>query len=314
MLRVLFALLAVPLAFAAAAADHRKLVDLAAAGNGVINLDSNTYDLVTAPDRNWSVAIQLTALDPKRRCAPCRQFDSTWKAVAAAWTKTPKEQRNYHFFATLDFDNGHTVFQKLGLTSAPVVYVYPPAEGPRVPAGGKTAPSKYDFPHGFEAKPLAEYISKHTPVPIPYREPIDWSRYLTFAVSSLSVLLVLRYIAPVLQNRWAWAVVTILTCLVMTSGFMFTRIRNAPYTGGDGNWIAGGYSNQFGQEVHVLAFIYGLLGVAFLMLTVVIPNQASPSRQRIQIYLWTVVIMIVYSILVSLFRVKNRGYPFKLFL
>jgi hypothetical protein len=71
MLRVLLTLLAVPLALAAAA-DHRKLVDLAAAGNGVINLDSSTYDLVTAPDRNWSVAIQLTALDSKRRCAPCR--------------------------------------------------------------------------------------------------------------------------------------------------------------------------------------------------------------------------------------------------
>ena len=71
----------------------------------------------------------------------------------------------------------------------------------------------------------------------------------------MSVLLVLRYIAPVLQNRWTWAVIIILTCLIMTSGFMFTRIRNVPYTGGNGQWVAAGYSNQFGQEVHVLAFI-----------------------------------------------------------
>ncbi|KAF8746071.1 hypothetical protein AX14_000134 [Amanita brunnescens Koide BX004] len=311
-MKALFALLALPLALAAPA--HRNLVDLAAAGNGVIALDATTYDLVTSPNRNWSVAIQLTALDPKRRCVPCTQFDSTWKEVAAAWAQVPQEYRGDHFFASLDFDNGHTVFQKLGLTSAPVVHVYSPTEGPRAPAGGKTAPSKYDFPHGFEAKPLAEYISRHTPIPIPYKEPIDWARYVTFAVSAMSVLLVLRYIAPVLQNRWTWAVIIILTCLIMTSGFMFTRIRNVPYTGGNGQWVAAGYSNQFGQEVHVLAFIYGLLAVAFLMLIVVVPRQASPNRQRLQIYLWTIVIMIVYSILVSLFRAKNRGYPFKLFL
>lgn len=108
---------------------------------------------------------------------------------------------------------------------------------------------------GFEAKPLADYISRHTPIPVPYKDPIDLGRYITYAVASMSALLVLRYLAPVLQNRWTWAVVTILTCLVMTSGFMFTRIRNSPYSGGNGQWVAAGYSNQFGQEVHVLAFI-----------------------------------------------------------
>jgi oligosaccharyltransferase complex subunit gamma len=52
--------------------------------------------------------------------------------------------------------------------------------------------------------------------------------------------------------------------------------------------------------------------MAFLMLTVVTPYQTSPSRQRAQIYLWTAVIFVMFSILISFFRVKNRGYPFKL--
>lgn len=68
------------------------------------------------------------------------------------------------------------------------------------------------------------------------------------------------------------------------------------------------------------------------MLILVVPLQSSPQRQRLQVYLWTGVIMIIYSVLVSLFRVKNKGkadfpafkiglihfislgYPFKLFL
>ena len=41
----------------------------------------------------------------------------------------------------------------------------------------------------------------------------------------------------------------------MTSGFMFTRIRGVPYVGQDGSWIAGGFQNQFGQEVQVVSMI-----------------------------------------------------------
>lgn len=43
------------------------------------------------------------------------------------------------------------------------------------------------------------------------------------------------------------------------------------------------------------------------MLTLVVPRQLSPSRQRMQIYLWTGVIFVMYSVLVSLFKEKNRG-------
>lgn len=41
----------------------------------------------------------------------------------------------------------------------------------------------------------------------------------------------------------------------MTSGYMFTRIRGAPYTGPNGAWIAQGYQNQYGQEVQVVAMV-----------------------------------------------------------
>ncbi|TFK42567.1 oligosaccharyl transferase subunit OST3/OST6 family [Crucibulum laeve] len=312
-MRSLFALLLLPFAFAAKD-PQQQLVDLSTAGNGVIKLDATTFDLLTSPKRTWSAAIQLTALDKRRRCTPCMEFDPSWNMVAKSWTSVPKEQRNTHFFATLDFDDAPTVFQKLGLSSAPIVYVYPPAEGPRQPANGKTAPSKYDFSTGFEPGPLAEHISKHTPIPVPYKDPIDWARWASMAVGGLGLLFVLRFISPILTNRWTWAVGTVVTSLIMTSGYMFTRIRNSPYSGGGGNWIAAGYQNQFGQEVQVVAFIYGLLAFSFLMLIMIVPYQSSPYRQRMQVYLWTGVIMIIYSILVSLFRVKNRGYPFKLFL
>ena len=57
-------------------------------------------------------------------------------------------------------------------------------------------------------------------------------------------------------------------------------------------------------------YVDGTLAFAFLMLTIVIPYQSSPGRQRIQVYLWNGVIMLVYSVLITLFRVKNRGWRF----
>ncbi|KAF8077932.1 oligosaccharyl transferase subunit OST3/OST6 family [Lyophyllum atratum] len=310
----LLALLSLPFYLAAAQDPYQRLTELAKAGNGLIKLDSNTFDLLTSPKRTWSVSVQLTALDKRRKCGPCKEFDPSWNAVAEAWATVPKEHRNEHFFATLDFDDGQATFQKLGLQSAPVVYVYPAAQGPRAPTNGKVSPIKYDFSNGFDAKPLAENLSKHTPIPIPYSDPIDWARYFTMATAVLCLLVTLRFIAPILQSRWTWALVTIAVSLVMTSGYMFTRIRGSPHTGGGGNWIASGFQNQFGQEVSVVAGIYGLLAMSFLMLILVVPYQTSPARQRVQIYLWSGVFVIVYSVLVSLFRVKNRGYPFKLFL
>ncbi|KAF7363462.1 hypothetical protein MSAN_01002000 [Mycena sanguinolenta] len=314
LLRPLLALVSLSLLARAASSDetHQKLVSLAAAGGGLIKLDSNSFELLTAPNRDWSASIEFTALDPRRRCAPCKEFNPSWQAVSKAWTKTPKEQRDKHFFGTLDFDDGQAAFQKLGLASAPVVIVYPPTEGPR--SKGRTEPSRYDFSHGFEAEPLAEHLSYHTPIPIPYTKPFDWARWTTVAAGFLAVAVALRFIAPILQSRWTWALITIVTSLVMTSGYMFTRIRGSPFMGNDGSWIAGGYQSQYGQEVQVIAVVYGTLGFAFIMLTTVIPYQATAQRQRFQIYLWTTIIMLVYSILIVLFKVKNRGYPFKLLL
>jgi len=255
------------------------------------------------PKRTWSASVQLTALDRKRGCHPCKVFDPSWTAVAKSWSRVPREQRDQHFFASLDFEDGSTIFQRLGLSSAPVVFSYPVGEG---------SPSKYDFGMGFEAGSLAEFLSKRTPIPIPYREPIDWSRYITIATGILSALLVVRFLSPVIQSKWTWAAGTVIVSLVMTSGFMFTRIRGVPYSGGNGNWIAQGYQNQFGQEVQVVSFIYGLLSFAFLVLIMIVPYQSSPHRQRIQIYMSWIIIIFVYSVLISFFRVKNRGYPFKL--
>lgn len=71
----LFALFILPFCLAAPKdpqSIHDELVKLANANNGLIKLDEHSYDMLTNPKRNWSAAVQLTATDPRRRCAPCK--------------------------------------------------------------------------------------------------------------------------------------------------------------------------------------------------------------------------------------------------
>lgn len=107
---------------------------------------------------------------------------------------------------------------------------------------------------GFEAGPLAEQLSNHTPVPIPYKAPIDWAAWATYGAFGIFFLVTLPLVAPFLTNKWVWATGTIVTSLIMTSGYMFTRIRGMPMTSG-GQWIASGYQSQYGQETQVVAAI-----------------------------------------------------------
>jgi len=306
------ALLFASVSLASSAEDD--LQRLAVEGNGVIRLNPETFELLTSPKRTWSASVHLTALQPQRRCHPCQQFDPAWRAVAKSWSQVPARQRNQHFFATVDFDEAPSVFQQLALVSAPVLLSYPAAVGDRKPANGKISPTKYDFTDGFDAGPLAQVISRFTPIPVPYNAPIDWTRFAVTAISALGIILLLRSISPIIQNKWSWAFVTVVIMLIMTSGFMYALIRGVPFSGPNGEWIAAGYQNQVGKEVHLISFIYGLLSFSLLMLILVVPHQSSPQKQRMQIFIWTGVTVILYSVLVSLFKIKNRGYPFKIFL
>jgi oligosaccharyltransferase complex subunit gamma len=78
---------------------------------------------------------------------------------------------------------------------------------------------------------------------------------MTFGSVALGAILLLRFISPILQSKWTWAALTLVTSLIMIGGHMFVRIRGMPYAAHDGSWIASGYQNQYGQEVHVIALI-----------------------------------------------------------
>lgn len=72
----------------------------------------------------------------------------------------------------------------------------------------------------------------------------------------LTLALSARFVLPILASRWTWAAVIIASSIIFTSGIMFVRIRGTPWVGRtkEGTtWLAGGYQNQYGMEVQVIA-------------------------------------------------------------
>lgn len=54
----------------------------------------------------------------------------------------------------------------------------------------------------------------------------------------------------------------------------------------------------------------GLLAVSIIILTTLVPAQTSPSKQRIGVYVWVGMLVVVFSLLFKLFKIKMPGYPF----
>ncbi|EIW66327.1 hypothetical protein TREMEDRAFT_45798 [Tremella mesenterica DSM 1558] len=288
--------------------------------DGIIKLNSESYEeLVGGTDREYSAVVVLTALGTQFKCQPCHNFDPSVHQVAASWKRLPKYVRDQHIFAQLDFADGQAIYQKLGLTSAPTVQFHPALSGPN--KGNKLSVITYDLPrNGLDAAPFHSFLSPLTPIPFDLHKPFNpiplIITLVTLVVSTAGLYSLYPYIIPIVQSRVFWGVTSIMLVLTFTSGHMWNRIKNAPYTsqGQDGSvsWIAGGFQNQLGMESQVVGAIYGLLAFSIISLTLFVPSQTSPAKQRVGVYLWLGMLIVVFSLLMKLFRMKNGGYPFSL--
>ena len=196
------------------------------------------------------------------------------------------------------------------------------------------------------AEQVHGWIARHLPdgpKPPIYR-PFNYVRIVAVTTSMLGVITFLSvaspYILPVIQNRNLWAAISLIIILLFTSGHMFNHIRKVPYVAGNGkggiSYFAGGFSNQFGLETQIVAAMCtftqhtsllhysthqsllanlgsdGVLSFATIALALKVPRMADSKKQQVAVFVWGGVMFGMYSFLMSVFRIKNGGYPFHL--
>jgi len=152
----------------------------------------------------------------------------------------------------------------------------------------------------------------------PLVRPVNYLRLIS-AITILMGLVALvsvvgPYVLPIIRNRNLWAAVSLIFILLFTSGHMFNHIRKVPYVASNGKggitYFAGGFSNQLGMETQIIAAIYGTLSFAIIVLALKVPRIVDSRAQQLAVIIWGTILFGMYSFLLSVFRVKNGGYPF----
>lgn len=171
------------------------------------------------------------------------------------------------------------------------------------------------------------------------KRPINYTAWIVSTTAVLGVVTLAvtawPYLSPVLQSRNLWAALSLMVILLFISGHMFNHIRKVPYVTGDGrggiNYIVPGFQQQLGLETQIVAAlcmsypflldlcIYancpiqdGALSFCVITLAIKVPRIADAKTQQVAVIGFGGLLFLVYSFLLSVFRVKNGGYPFSL--
>lgn len=319
-----------------------------------LKLDDGGYGSLTKGQRDFSVAILLTALETRFGCMLCREFQPEWDLLGKSWIKGDKDGKTRTLFGTLDFADGKNTFQSVRLTNMLQLedhelilhscnFRLPQFSSSSLQPSAPTQRSTrnrfamtshlgryYSVPFLVHllthcspqaAEQIHAWVSRQLPVDVPkpkISRPINWVKIISVTTAVLGGVTALAvaspYILPLLQNRNVWAAFSLIAVLLFTSGHMFNHIRKTPYVQGDGkggiSYFAGGFSNQFGLESQIVAAIYGVLAFATISLALKVPRIADSRTQQFAVFLWSGVLLCMYSFLLSVFRMKNGGYQF----
>ncbi|KAJ3372025.1 oligosaccharyl transferase subunit ost3/OST6 [Allomyces arbusculus] len=297
---------------------HKKMASVTKE-SGVMILDANAFNVITEAPRNYSVVVVLTAMSPQIGCAACHQFEPEFKAVSYSRSKTPG-QHPLHF-ASIDFESGREVFQRLGLQSAPNVFLYPATTGPFKLDDGGAPYLNYDLARrGVAAETLADWLSTAINEPLPVTRPLDMT-LVALGVAGVIVVgvtwrLLYRGIMALVSHRKTWGILSMALILAFTSGIMWNQIRKPPRFAArqDGSieYVAPAFQSQHGIETQMLAMMHGTCAVATLLLILAVPKIQSVMAQRGATITLITLVVLVYSGVVRTFLIKNPGYPYRL--
>ncbi|KAI8619880.1 hypothetical protein BC830DRAFT_1101770 [Chytriomyces sp. MP71] len=320
MLQQLVSLLAAALLAQAYSSEYKvgKINKLLASSPAApIELDTKSFNLFTEAPRNYSMFVVLTAQGAEFGCGPCKAFAEEITLLTTELNK--RGPKNQVYFGALDFANGRDIFHKYKLTSVPFVYHFPPTEGPNKRVI-KDEYEVYDLNRqGTKAEDFAFWVEKHAGVKISVRRPLDYKLYGSYAATGFFVLATLfmlqSQIIAFLSEKRLWQMMSLSFIVIFCSGYMWNQIRGAPFMGNNGGqpqFFAGGFQNQFVVESQIVGLLYGLISVFFVVLYTQVPRIQHPMAQKTATFVLTALFLVSYSVLMKVFKFKNGQYPFGL--
>ncbi|XP_074604193.1 oligosaccharide transferase gamma subunit [Brevipalpus obovatus] len=260
--------------------------------------------------RNYSFVIMMTALSPHRQCGVCRMAMDEYSIVANSFRYSP--YTNKLFFGMVDFDEGSDVFQMLGIGSAPVFLYFSEKGKPK-------SPEVLDIERkGYAAETIGKWVSDVSSIPIRVIRPPNYSTtlvILALMMATASLLYIKRNNLDFLYNRNSWAFISLSIVFAMTSGQMWNHIRGPPLMtrnrAGQGmTYIHNSSSAQFVLETYIVIALNAAIAVGVILMNHAMKSKGDHRKRKIQAIFGFALMVLFFSLLLSIFRSKAHGYPY----
>lgn len=264
--------------------------------------------------RNYSFIVMMTALSPQRSCSICRQAHEEFLVTASSYRYSQHAQSKRLYFGLVDFDEGSDIFSSLNINSAPCFLYFSEK-------GNFKNPDELNIQRlGFGADVITRWIAEKTGMQIKIIRPPNYFVPIALTVlgmASVAVLYMSRNSLTILLNRNVWAITSVAIVLVMTSGQMWNHIRGAPLMQrgrNQNNYIHGSSSGQFVIETYLVLVVNAGIGIGMVLLTDALKSgdRSEGKKKKLLARLGFFMLCIFFSLLLSIFRQKSYGYPYRL--
>lgn len=279
----------------------------------VVKLDDDKYKTyIRTMPRNYSMIVMFTALAPNRNCKVCKETSAEFTTLA----RSHRYSRSFNsdlYFTMVDYDTGAGIFQRLKLSSAPVILHFPAS-------GKRKKEDKFDIERrGISSEAVAKWVKERTEISVEVVRPPNYTNAVLLGIFLFAVsgTLLLKGNSLDFLYKWKyWAITSMFVMFAMTSGQMWLHIRGAPFAhvdrqSGRTSFIHGSSNAMFVAESYIVAVVNGIIAFGFIMMADA-PRDTTNINSKYMSYGGLGLVVIFFSILLSIFRMKHRGYPYSL--
>ncbi|XP_015769546.1 PREDICTED: tumor suppressor candidate 3-like [Acropora digitifera] len=119
-----------------------------------------------------------------------------------------------------------------------------------------------------------------------------------------------------LYNRTYWAIGALCVVFAMTSGQMWNHIRGPPYAHrnpqtGQVSYIHGSSQAQFVAETHIVIVLNAFYVAGIILLNEKAMEVKEVGKRRLIVIVGLGLVALFFSLLLSVFRSKYHGYPYR---
>lgn len=291
--------------------------------NGVIEITEDNYKEFLNGARDYHLVLYMSSDSPQLNCLLCREVHPIFATVADSWNRffpsgTPEDELDIYFLDA-EFVSAKKLFQLMQLESIPKIYHFPPSQASDSPNIWLRKRDEYQFYAGDHTVMLKQFITSITGHQFDIYVPFNWSKMFLNAALTFTLIMFVRkfsyYFVAVLKSRFVWGSLSLVLILIFIAGYMFNQIRGAPFVNEQGDhveYFAPNAQLQYGLETQVISTVYGLLSMAFVLLVTKVGTIKHAKVQLFAILLMSALIYVLYSLFMTIFSIKYRGYPYAL--